>query len=50
MYTKNTFGRRRQSGWVERRRRYFQRLFASLLVTAPKGEEKRTVVLVGKKD
>jgi hypothetical protein len=38
MYAKNTVGRRRPSGWVERRR-YFQRLFDLLRGNAVKKEE-----------
>lgn len=49
MHIKNTIGRRRPSGWVERRR-YFQRLFARLRVKVLKGEENQTVVPAGEKD
>ena len=50
MYTKNTIGRRRPSGWVERRR-YFQRLFfARLRVKVLNGEENQTAAPAGEKD
>lgn len=49
MYTKNTIGRRRPSGWVERRR-YLQRLFVRPRVELLKGEENQTLVPAGVKD
>jgi hypothetical protein len=49
MYAKNTVGKRRPSGWVERRR-YFQRLFERLLGKALKDEENQKVAPAGEKD
>lgn len=48
MHSKNTIGKRRPSGWVERRR-YFQRFFTRLRSKVLKGEEKMTVAPAGEK-